>query len=298
MAGSWINNQFGGTMKRLYFLMVILGLMGLTVSMLAAVQQNPATAASVTFNKDVLPILQKNCQGCHRPGEVAPMSFLTYKDARPWAKAMKAAVVNRQMPPWFAEPAYGHFANDRTLSDSEIKTLVAWADAGAVEGDAKDKPAPISFHDGWNIKPDMIIEMPKDYEIPATGTVNYQNILVKVNFPEDVWVVAAEMRPGNPQVLHHGRVFVRPPSSNFMKDAVPGEAYETTSVGAQGTEPPETLGKFNPGLGSQDFSLFESAKFVPKDRKSTRLNSSHGYISYAVFCLKKKKKKRSPNIIA
>src|SRR5256885_6107 len=264
MAGSWINNQCGGTMNRLYFLMVISGLMGLTVSMLAAVQQNPATAASVTFNKDVLPILQKNCQGCHRPGEVAPMSFLTYKDARPWAKAMKAAVVNRQMPPWFAEPAYGHFANDRTLSDSEIKTLVAWADAGAVEGDAKDKPAPISFHDGWNIKPGMIIEMPKDYEIPATGTVNYQNILVKVNFPEDVWVVAAEMRPGNPQVLHHGRVFVRPPSSNFMKDAVPGEAYETTSVGAQGTEPPETLGKFNPGLGSQDFSLFESAKFVPK----------------------------------
>ncbi len=264
MAGSWINNQCGGTMKRLYFLMVISGLMGLTVSMLAAVQQNPATAASVTFNKDVLPILQKNCQGCHRPGEVAPMSFLTYKDARPWAKAMKAAVVNRQMPPWFAESAYGHFANDRTLSDSDIKTLVAWADGGAVEGDAKDKPAPISFHDGWNIKPDMIVEMPKDYEIPATGTVNYQNILVKVNFPEDVWVVAAEMRPGNPQVLHHGRVFVRPPSSNFMKDAVPGEAYETTSVGAQGTEPPETLGKFNPGLGSQDFSLFESAKFVPK----------------------------------
>ena len=124
-------------MKRLYFLMVISGLMGLTVSMLAAVQQNPATAASVTFNKDVLPILQKNCQGCHRPGEVAPMSFLTYKDARPWAKAMKAAVVNRQMPPWFAEPAYGHFANDRTLSDSEIKTLVAWADAGAVEGDCE-----------------------------------------------------------------------------------------------------------------------------------------------------------------
>src|SRR2546426_3204632 len=264
MSGSWINNQCGGTMKRLYFLMVISGLMGLTVSMLAAVQQNPATAASVTFNKDVLPILQKNCQGCHRPGEVAPMSFLTYKDARPWAKAMKAAVVNRQMPPWFAESAYGHFANDRTLSDSDIKRLVAWADGGAVEGDAKDKPAPISFHDGWNIKPDMIVEMPKDYEIPATGTVNYQNILVKVNFPEDVWVVAAEMRPGNPQVLHHGRVLVRPPASEFMKDAEPGEAYETTSVGMQEKDAPETLGKFNPGLGPQGFNQFESAKFVPK----------------------------------
>ncbi len=112
---------------------------------------------------------------------------------------MKEAVVNRQMPPWFADPAYGHFANDRRLSEADIKTISTWADGGAPEGDAKDKPAPVTFQDGWNIKPDMIIEMPKDYNVPATGTVNYQNVLVKVNFPEDVWVIAAEMRPGNPQ---------------------------------------------------------------------------------------------------
>ena len=161
------------------------------------------------------------------------MSFLTYKDVRPWAKAMKTAVVTRQMPPWFADPAYGHFANDKRLSDAEIETISAWADSGALEGDAKDKPAPVAFHDGWNLKPDMIIEMPKDFNVPATGTMNYKNILVKVNFPEDMWVVAAEMRPGNRQVLHHGRVLVRPPASEFMKDAVPGEAYETTSVGMQ-----------------------------------------------------------------
>src|SRR4029077_9127618 len=96
-------------------------------------------------------------------------------------------------------------------------------DGGAVEGDAKDKPASIAFEDGWNIKPDLIVEMPKDYRVPATGTVNYQNFLVKVNFPEDVWVGAAEMRPGTPKVLHHGRVIVRPPNSSFMKDAIPGE---------------------------------------------------------------------------
>ena len=168
------------------------------------------------------------------------------------------------MPPWFADPAYGHFANDKRLTDAEIMTLSAWADGAAVEGDAKDKPAPIAFHDGWNIKPDMIVEMPKDFDVPATGTVNYKNILVKVNFAEDVWVVAAEMRPGNPKVLHHGRVLVRPPGSEFMKDAVAGDAYETTSVGMQGKEAPETLGKFNPGLGPQDFDQLESAKFVPK----------------------------------
>src|ERR1700676_5074377 len=97
----------------------------------------------VTFTKDVLPVLQKNCQTCHRPGQVAPISLLTYKDARPWAKAIKAAVTTRKMPPWFADPKYGHFANDRSLKQSEIETLAKWADSGAPEGDAKDAPPPV-----------------------------------------------------------------------------------------------------------------------------------------------------------
>jgi hypothetical protein len=223
-----------------------------------------STPSTPTFNKDVLPILQTNCQGCHRPGEVAPMSFLTYKDTRPWAKAIATATISRKMPPWFADPNYGHFANERRLSDAQIQTLAAWAESGAPEGDAKDMPAPRTFQDGWNIKPDMIIEMPKDFTVPATGTVNYQNFLVKVNFPEDVWVVASEMRPGDPRVLHHGRVIVRPPTSEFMKDAIPGEPYETGSLVMQKTEGTDVLGKFNPGLGAQDFALFDSAKFVPK----------------------------------
>ena len=189
----------------------------------------PQSSTTVTFNKDILPILQKNCQGCHRPGEVAPMSLLTYTDARPWAKAIKAAVVARKMPPWFADPNYGHFANDPTLSSRDINALVTWVDNGAPEGAARDRPAPITFPDGWTIKPDMVIEMPKDFHVPATGTVNYQNILVKVNFPEDEWVVAAEMRPGNPQVVHHMRGQIRGPGSSWMRNAVPGEAYEAES---------------------------------------------------------------------
>src|SRR2546427_245695 len=219
----------------------------------------------VTFDKDVLPILQKNCQTCHRPGEIAPMSFLTYKDTRPWAKAIKEAVVSRQMPPWFADPNYGHFENDRTLSADTIKTLVAWADAGAVEGDAKDAPPPVKFVDGWNIKPDMVIEMPQDVQLPATGTINYKNILVKVNFAEDRWVVAADLRPRNNQVVHHMRANVRPPDSDFMRNAVPGVAYDDGDP-AMGRKDAgiDLLGKFNPGLGAQDFSLFEWARFVPK----------------------------------
>src|SRR5215210_790502 len=111
---------------------VLIGSAALTVSTAATTGE---TSVGVTFNKDVLPILQKNCQTCHRPGEIAPMSFLTYKEARPWARAMKTAVVNRQMPPWFADPAYGHFSNDKRLSDADIGTIAAWADGGAVEGD-------------------------------------------------------------------------------------------------------------------------------------------------------------------
>ena len=233
--------------------------------MSASMKAAEENSAPVTYNKDVLPILQNNCQTCHRPGEIAPMSFMTYKDTRPWAKGMKNAVISRQMPPWFADPNYGHFANDKRLSDSDIKTLVAWADGGALEGNEKDKPAPAVFQEGWSLKPDMIIEMPKDIELPATGTINYKSILVKANFTEDMWVVAADLRPGNAQAVHHMRAIVRPPGSAWMKDAAPGVAYEAgdPEVGRQG-EGSDLLGKFNPGLGAQDFSRFESAKFVPK----------------------------------
>jgi len=225
----------------------------------------PTTSTLVTFNKDVLPILQKNCQGCHRPGEIGPMSLLSYTEARPWAKAIKVAVSSKKMPPWFADPQYGHFANDRTLSAADLNTLVAWADNGAPEGDANDKPVPLTFRDGWNIQPDMIVEMPKEFHLPATGTINYQNIRVKVNFPEDTWVVAAEMRAGNPKVVHHMRAIVLPPGSTWMSKAVYGEAYEEGSEGMGGAkEGTDLLGKYNPGLGAQSFDVDGSAKFVPK----------------------------------
>src|SRR5580693_2550003 len=112
-----------------------IALAGCLISIAASAATN-----AVTFNKDVLPILQNNCQQCHRPGEVAPMSLLTYRDARPWAKAIKAAVVTQKMPPWFADPNVGHFSDERKLSAAEIATLASWVDNGAPEGDAKDKP--------------------------------------------------------------------------------------------------------------------------------------------------------------
>src|SRR5712664_4097859 len=104
-----------------------------------------------TFAKDVAPLLQKNCQTCHRPGEAAPFSLLTYEQARPWAKAIKSAVLQRKMPPWFADPHYGKFSNDSSLQQNEIDTLVAWVDAGSPGGDPKDLPPAGTFADGWAI---------------------------------------------------------------------------------------------------------------------------------------------------
>jgi hypothetical protein len=238
---------------------------------LAVAASSAAAADAPTFYKDVLPILQANCQTCHRPGEVAPMSLITYEQARPWAKAIKNAVLIKKMPPWFADPNYGHFVNERRLSEHSIETLSAWADAGAPAGDEKLAPPPLTFNDGWNIKPDIVVEMPKPFELPARGTVNYKYILVKTNFERDMWVTAAEMRPGNPAVLHHGKVWVRPPGSKWMANAEHGVAYERETKSERDIMGPndiadgnDILGKFNPGLGAQRFDIDGAAKFVPK----------------------------------
>ncbi len=180
--------------------------------------------AAPTFYKDVAPILERNCQGCHRAGEAAPMALITYQDARPWAKAIRDAVVTRKMPPWFADAAYGHFSNDRTLSQADVNTLAAWADSGAAEGNRKDAPKPVEFTDGWNIpKPDVILEMPNDFQVPATGTIEYQHFVIPTGFTEDKWVQVVELRPGNRAVVHHAAVFVRTPESRWLRQAKTGE---------------------------------------------------------------------------
>jgi hypothetical protein len=230
---------------------------------------NAAFADTPTFYKDVLPILQANCQTCHRPGEVAPMSLLTYDQARPWARAIQKAVMTRQMPPWFADPKYGHFANERRLSARELDIIDNWVKGGAPAGDERNAPPPLAFNNGWNLKPDIVIEMPTAFELPARGTINYKYVVVKGNFTEDLWVSSAEMRPGNSKVLHHGKVWVRPPGSTWMKNAVPGVAYEReTQADIMGDnaieEGNDILGKFNPGLGAQRFDIDGAAKFIPK----------------------------------
>jgi hypothetical protein len=174
--------------------------------------QTASSGATPTFNKDVAPILYARCTTCHRPGEIAPMSFLTYKETRPWARAIATEVKAGTMPPWHADPAVGHFSNERRLTDAEKATLLKWATGGAAEGDPKDLPPPPQYAEGWTIgQPDAVLSMQEDYPIPATGTVAYQYFEVPANFEEDRWIKAWEMRPGNREVVHHVIVSVRPP---------------------------------------------------------------------------------------
>ena len=174
---------------------------GTSIAALPALAQE--TKPVVTFNKDVLPILQKNCQTCHRPGQVGPFSMLSYKDARPWAKAIKTAVTARTMPPWFADPHYGHFLNDRSLKQSEIDTIAAWVDSGAPEGNAKDAPAPVQWPAaGWQVKPDVVLELPP-FEVPARGILDWMTLVVPAPFKEDVWITSVEILPGEPSAVHH-----------------------------------------------------------------------------------------------
>ncbi len=189
---------------------------------------------AVTFTRDVAPVLQKNCQGCHRPGEAAPFSLLTYQEARPWAKAMKEAVLMKKMPPWFADPHYGKFSNDRSLSQKEVDTLVAWADEGAPQGDAKDLPPPVRYVDGWSIpKPDVIFELPQPYQIPATGTIEYEKVIVPTGFTEDKWVQFAEARPEDRAHVHHMIAFIREPGSHWLREAKPGVFFVAPKPGKE-----------------------------------------------------------------
>jgi len=180
-------------------------------------------AKNVTFNREVAPILYKSCAECHRPGEAAPFSVLSYKDVRPWARSIKEKVVSRQMPPWHADPHIGKWANDPRLTQAQVDTIAAWVDGGATEGDPKDLPAAPQFVEGWRIgKPDVIIQMPEAYTVEASGPDEYQYFDVATNFKEDKYVQLAEARPGNRKVVHHVIAFVVPPGQPSL-NMVPKE---------------------------------------------------------------------------
>jgi hypothetical protein len=172
----------------------------------------PPAAATPTFNNDVAPILYRNCVTCHRPGEIAPMSLLTYAESRKWAKAIRDEVADGTMPPWHADPKHGRFANDRSLTAAEKEALIKWANGGAPEGDPKDLPPAPAFVEGWQLgQPDTILQLPVDYKVPADGFVEYEYFEIPTNFTEDRWLEGLEVRPGDRSVVHHVIVSARTP---------------------------------------------------------------------------------------
>jgi hypothetical protein len=171
---------------------------------------NAARTVAVTFTKDVAPILQRSCQNCHRPGAIAPMSLLTYEEARPWARSIKQRVANREMPPWYIDRHVGitEFKGDPSLTDNEIATITTWVDNGAPMGNPADMPPPRQFSDvdQWHIgKPDIIIRMPRPYKLRATGPDEFIDVLVDPGFKEDMYVMAVETKPEAQafRVAHH-----------------------------------------------------------------------------------------------
>lgn len=178
-----------------------------------------AGRTEVTYAKHVAPILQKRCQACHRPEQAAPFSLLTYDDAVQHARMLKEVTAQRRMPPWHADPRHGSFANDRRMSAEEIDTLAAWVDAGKPRGDDKDLPKPIAWTAGWKMgKPDRVLQMPKEFEVPADGVMPYKHFFLDPGFKDDVWIQKAEARPGAASVVHHIVVYILRPGQREPVD--------------------------------------------------------------------------------
>jgi hypothetical protein len=187
-------------------------------------QQAPASQGQVTFAKDVAPILQRSCQNCHRPGSVAPMSLLTYEEARPWARAIKQRVSAREMPPWGIDRNVGiqQFKNDISLTDDEIAKIAKWVDDGSPRGNVADMPPPRRFDDPrlWHIgngKPDLIVSMPKPFKVPAVGADTTLEFLAETGLTEDRWIKEVETKPDPKSfsVVHHASLDIVAPEAGL-----------------------------------------------------------------------------------
>ena len=183
---------------------VCIGLLDATV---AAQEQAPAAKAEITYSKDVAPILQKHCVNCHRANDIAPMSLTSYDEVLPFARMIQASVIQRKMPPWHADDAFGQFINKDSLTEEEIAAIDAWVKGGTKKGDAAAASTQATLTPGWHIKPDVILTIP-EFLVPRTAQDDYEYIYVPTNFTEDKWIQAAEVMPGDRRVVHHATVSV------------------------------------------------------------------------------------------
>jgi hypothetical protein len=245
----------------------ILVLSGLLFAAISALGQ--ASVGHSSFYRDIVPILQDHCQSCHRPGEVAPMPLVTYEQTRPWAPAIAKAVQSKMMPPWFADPRFGHFLNDPSLTELQVETVLAWVKAGTPAGSPRDAPAPRQWDQGWNIaRPDVVLQMPQPVNIPSHGDLEYTYEIVSTHFSRDQWVQMAQVHPSAPQYVHHAVVYIRPPDSTWLRHAPLGIPFTASTLSdsqdrrdAHGTTS-DLLLVYAPG-SSADRWPDGMAKFVP-----------------------------------
>lgn len=221
--------------------------------------QAPAPRTTVTFSKDVAPIFNKNCVSCHRPGEIAPMSLTTFQSARPWAKSIRTAVANRVMPPWYADPRHGEFANDPRLSDQDLATLLDWVDGGAPEGNPRDLPAPLATADGWTLgTPDLVVSMTAPAQVPASGPRIIADYAINpLEFREDTYVERMEVLPSNRTVTHHAIVNV--------KDAAGTQRIGGYQPGGATTTYPAGLVRMIPKGASLALNMHYNTKGTPQE---------------------------------
>jgi hypothetical protein len=222
-----------------------------------------------TFYRDVLPILQKHCQVCHRAEGIGPMPLENYEEAARRVNDIVRMVDSRAMPPWFADPRVGHFANDPSLSVNEIASIKAWMDSGVAAGDPHDAPTPRMWLGAWTIpKPDIVLTMPMPAKIPALGDVEYTYEIVPSGFTEDKWVQMSQVLPSGPKHVHHAVIYIRPPDSRWLRKAPVGTPFtasslhdETLSHQAHWTDS-DMLLVYAPGSSPDNWSD-GMAKFIP-----------------------------------
>jgi hypothetical protein len=248
---------------------IALMIFAVSPSHVTKVQVKATEATPPVFYRDILPILQQHCQSCHRAGEIAPMPLVTYDDVRSRAHEISIAVAKRKMPPWFADPRFGHFSNDPSLTAAQIQKIVAWADADAPAGNPQDAPAPREWVQGWNIsQPDTIVKMPKPVALPAHGDIEYTYEIVPTEFSEDKWIQMSEIRPSSRENVHHAVVYIRPPDSKWLRHAPVGIPFTASDMtdedsrhGAHWTDS-DILLVYAPGSSPDNWPA-GMAKFVP-----------------------------------
>lgn len=230
-------------------LLSVIALAGVGLSAPAVAGEVGKGKEAVTYNKDVAPLVYRNCSSCHRPGEVAPFSLLSYRDVSKRAQLIQAAVEERSMPPWRAEHGFGHFSDERRLTDEQVATIVRWIKDGTPEGDPADLPEPPKFTAGWQLgEPDMILKMAEPFALAAEGPDLYQCFVIPLQIPKGKYLQSVEYRPGNRKIVHHA-VLTRLPHriAQAKLDAGDGKSF-ASGLAPPGELLPGPLAFWTPGM--------------------------------------------------